>query len=349
MKFRILSLLVPTLILILVLAIGTSSYLVGYQDGRSTPRDFVKGYTILTPDPIKAQPSEIDTSDLKVASYNSVRDIKYGNDSNYNKLDIYLPTMPLQGNSPVMVFIHGAGTSNVSKGERPSEWTIALLCSGITVVQIDYRPFYILSGSEAPKGFPFPSQIDDCKTAIRFIRANASKYKLDPNNIGVMGESFGGYLAALVGTTGEIVSFGEAPLYPDRSSEVNAVCCISGMTDMRIYVNQANAHRFALGYDWPELDSTGKFYIQPMDASQKEQSSPVFHVDPKDPPFLIVQGFDDPSVPPYQGDLLFVKLRNSGVDAKCLLIPGGSHGGPPLSTPSTRKAVSEFLCKHLIR
>ena len=300
-----------------------------------------------TPSRSRRQAAEVDRSDLNFDKFSRTPDISYGRDSKFNRLDLYVPSAE-QELFAFVLFIHGGGTSNESQGEVPSTWAVALLRAGIAVAQIDYRPFYDLAGSTNAKGHAFPSQIDDCKSALRFLRANASKYKLNPERVGVMGESFGGYLASLVGTTGDIPSFGDAPSLPDQKSSVNAACSVSGMTDMRVYVKQADAHRFALGYDWPELDTTGRFYLQAMTNSQKEQSSPVFHVDSRDPPFLIIQGFDDASVPPYQADLLFVKLRNAGVDATCQLIPGGSHGGPPLNTPASRGEVARFFAKHLI-
>ena len=347
MKSKILWTAVTAVSLMLVAAVGIGSYLVGHRHGMFAPREFVRGYTIQTPEILKDSPSDADQSDLQFDDVEAILDVTYGTDALYHKLNLFIPKtskLPF----PLVMDIHGGGTSKNSKENTPSSWTIALLRSGIAVAQIEYRPFFVTTSPDNAGGFPFPSQIDDCKAAIRFLRANAPKYKLDESAFGVIGESFGGYLSALVGTTGETDSFGPSSSYPNVSSAVKAACCISGMTDMRVYVKQADAHRFALGYDWPELDSTGKFYIQPMNASQKEQSSPVFHVNSNSPPFLIIHGFDDAPVPPYQADLLFVRLRNANVDAECLLIPGASHGGPPLETRSTRKVVADFFRKHLL-
>ena len=347
MKTKILWATITAICLALAGAIGVGSYLVGHQEGTRTPRNFVRGYTILTPEILKNPPPDANQSDLGFDDFETILDVAYGPDSLYNKLNLFIPRIP-KSKFSIVINIHGGGTSQESKGKTPSSWTIPLLRSGIAVAQVDYRPFYVSTSLDNSGGFPFPSQIDDCKAAIRFLRANAPKYKLETAAFGVIGESFGGYLSALAGTTGEIASFGPSSSYPNVSSAVKAACCISGMTDMRVYVKQADAHRFALGYDWPELDTTGRFYVEPMSASQKEQSSPAFHVNSKTPPFLIVQGFDDPSVPPYQADRLFVRLRNANVDADCLLIPGASHGGPPLETLSSRKLVADFFRKHLL-
>ena len=107
------------------------------------------------------------------------------------QLDIYSPksiTHPL----PVVLWIHGDGWSRGRKEQRPP---INLMAQGYIVVSIEYR----LSGEA-----PFPAQIEDCKAAVRWLRANAATYHFDPDHIGAWGHSAGGHLAALLGTSGGV-------------------------------------------------------------------------------------------------------------------------------------------------
>lgn len=334
-------------LLALIGATAVLSYFVGFQDGKFTPREFVRGYTLLNPEPLRPQAWEADESDLVAPDFSRLTNIQYSDQSERNILDIYTPKN-FAAPFATIVYIHGGGVSNSRKGESPVSWAIPLLRDGFAVAQIDYRPFYGSYGPHGTAASPFPAQIDDCKSALRFLRAHAADYRLDPNNIGVLGESFGGYLASLLGTTGQIISFGNALQHPEQSSAVYAVCSVSGMTDMRVYIKQADLHRLAIGYDWPELDTTGRFYTSPMNSNDRARSSPVFHVDPTDPPFFLIHGFDDPSVPPSQSDLLYTKLRNAGVHVEFKLIPGASHGGHVLNNINTRSNVVNFFKKHMV-
>jgi acetyl esterase/lipase len=124
------------------------------------------------------------------AVVNIQRDIVYASPGNVPlKLDLYLPA-GLNEPAPIVIWIHGGGWETGDK-ERPMAGPLTKL--GFAVASIDYRLSEVA---------PWPAQIDDCKAAVRWVRANASKYGYRADKIGAMGASAGGHLVALLGTTG---------------------------------------------------------------------------------------------------------------------------------------------------
>ena len=143
------------------------------------------------------------------------------------KLDLYLPkeaSKPL----PVIVWIHGGGWQAGSKENNP---LLAYAGKGYAVASINYR----LSQHAV-----FPSQIEDCKTAIRWLRAHAKTYNLNPSKIGVAGSSAGGHLVALLGTAGEVKELEGKEGNLDQSSQVQCVVDLYGPTD---FSTMGGAHR----------------------------------------------------------------------------------------------------------
>ena len=135
-------------------------------------------------------------------------------------LDLYRPEK-ISGPLPVIIWIHGGGWNRGRKERCPA---VALVDDGFAVASVDYRLSSVA---------PFPAQIQDCKAAVRWLRANASTYHLDPDNVGVWGNSAGGHLAALLGTSGgvsELEGDGDNMQY---SSRVQAVCDVAGPVDLR--------------------------------------------------------------------------------------------------------------------
>ena len=157
---------------------------------------------------------------MEFPDVNIVRDVLYKRVNGRDlRLDIYSPksiTQPL----PVLLWIFGNRWSRGSKNHRPP---LNLMSRGYIVVSMDYR----LSGEA-----PFPAAIEDCKAAVRWIRANAATYHFDPDHIGAWGHSAGGHLAALLGTSGGVAELEGAGDNPTFSSRVQAVCDMSGPSDI---------------------------------------------------------------------------------------------------------------------
>ena len=147
-----------------------------------------------------------------------VADVSYLAPDRAEKLDLYLPAAPTKGTlSRAVVWIHGGGwTGGVKTENRAKEICATLAAAGYVAVSVDYR-----LGAGA-----WPHNLHDCKNAVRFLRAHAAKYQLDPERIAVAGGSAGGHLALMVGFTGDQPEFeptGVATPYPGVSSKVRAV------------------------------------------------------------------------------------------------------------------------------
>ncbi len=243
-----------------------------------------------------------------------------------NKLDLYLPAgadHPL----PVVVWIHGGGWRAGSKDRCPA---VGLLRKGFAVASVNYR---------LSQHAPFPAQIEDCKAAIRWLRANAKKYNLDPNHIGVWGGSAGGHLVALLGTSGDVKQLEGKSGNLDQSSRVQCVVDFFGPTDLTRVSPQQN-----------KPDSPVSLLLGGPLPEKKElavKASPVTYITKDDPPFLILHGDQDDVVPINQSELLDEALRKAGVDCTFIRVTGNGHGGPDFLAPKNRKTIVEFFEKHL--
>ncbi|MCK4751454.1 MAG: alpha/beta hydrolase, partial [Bacteroidales bacterium] len=169
-------------------------------------------------------------------NYRKIKDIPYASHrvSHKQALDLYIPES--DGAMPCLIWIHGGAWLAGSKDGLPREVDM-LPDHGYVVASIGYR-----LSSEAI----FPAQIFDCKAAIRFLKANAGTYGIDPNKMAVSGSSAGGHLVALLGTSCDIQELeGELGEHLDQSSCVQAVCDFFGPTDLLALLGQRgeNARR----------------------------------------------------------------------------------------------------------
>jgi acetyl esterase/lipase len=239
------------------------------------------------------------------------------------KLDLYVPRIP-QGPLPLIVWIHGGGWKY---GDRrfcpPLPWTK----KGYVVASIDYR-FCVDS--------LFPAQIEDCKAAVRWLRAHAASYKIDPNRIVAWGESAGGHLASLLGTS-------DTPEWeqggPEGSSRVQAVIDWYGRADLTpVCTDESMAGS-------PSASLLGGSGVTVATLARK--ASPIFHVSQKDAPFLIMHGDRDELVPLLQSKRFAAALREAGVEVTLVVVKGAGHGGEEfLKTPQVR-VIDSFLAANL--
>jgi acetyl esterase/lipase len=220
---------------------------------------------------------------------------------------------PLKPRLPALVFIHGGGWSEGTK-ERGIVPLLHFVKQGFVGVPIDYR---------FTESATFPAQIDDVRAALQYLRAHADRYGIDPNRIVVWGQSAGGHLAALAGTMGY----------------ANAVIDWNGPTDFThdTAANREDSAIFRLFGGHPSNDAAAK-------------ADPVTYVSRGDPPFLILYGDQDKTVPIADSERLFEALKRSGVAAEMKVVKGAAHFGPGDVTDAPKeqetfivKAMEDFL------
>jgi acetyl esterase/lipase len=244
-------------------------------------------------------------------------------------LDLYLPPAP--GPSPLIVWIHGGAFRMGSKEDRVP---LEMLEQGYAIASLNYR---------LSQHARFPAQIEDCKAAVRWLRAHAEGYELDPERFASWGESAGGHLAAMLGTAGHERSF-DVGEHLEFSSRVQAVLDFFGPTDF----GQMDAHRLPEGMvhdgaDSPESQLVGG-PIQERPA-EVARANPVAYVTSEAPPFLVVHGDRDPLVPYHQSTLLVAALQAAGVPVTFYTVAGAGHGN--FSDPQIPTLAREFLADSL--
>lgn len=240
------------------------------------------------------------------------RDIAYvpgGHDR--QTLDIYLPAG--DGPWPVIVYIHGGAFRMGNKSDRVP---LAMLAHGYAIVAINYR----LSQHAI-----FPAQIEDCKAAVRWVRAHATTYQLKATHIIAWGESAGGHLASMLGVSGHIRAW-DVGAHHEQSSRVQAVVDFYGPTDFLQMDSQRLPHGMVHdGADSPESELIGGAIQEHPHATA--QANPLTHVQRDAAPFVVIHGDADPLVPFGQSLILVDALRHAGVPVTFYAVAGGEHGG----------------------
>ncbi|HVT05686.1 MAG TPA: alpha/beta hydrolase [Thermoanaerobaculia bacterium] len=250
------------------------------------------------------------------------------------KLDLYIPNA--KAPYPVIVSVHGGSWTT---GTRDEGTAVLQVSRGYAVANIDYR---LAPGSR------FPAQIEDCKAAVRWLRANAARFSLDSNAVGVMGYSAGGHLAALLGTTGDVQELEGIELgNPGFSSRVRAVVDYFGPTDLLKLASQALPCEPGDPNDPKEAPSLLiGCPIQSCPAAT-EKANPIQYVTADDAAFLILHGTSDCLVPWQQSQILYDALRVRDVDARLVLVPFAGHADRLFLSPTYQDKVNDFLDKHL--
>lgn len=167
----------------------------------------------------------------------------------------------------------------------------------------------------------FPAQIQDVKAAIRFLRANAAKYNIDPNRIGLWGMSAGGHLAALAGTAGDITDFDSPNGSQSVSTRVQAVVDWYGPTDFTPFAS--GKEELGKNVDWMVERFFGGKVTEHL--AEAKTASPISFVSADDPPILIMHGTEDTLVPLSQSIRFAEALKQAGAKPTLVVIEGKGH------------------------
>jgi acetyl esterase/lipase len=269
------------------------------------------------------------------------KDLAYASASASERLDLYLPSG--SGPFPVIVFIHGGAFKMGDKADGQESAALTAVAKGYAVASVNYR----LSGEAI-----FPAAVNDVKAAIRYLRANASTYYLDANKFVAWGDSAGGYLAAIVGTSGEVTYLEDDSLgNADQSDAVQAVIDWFGPVDFGTMDAEFSAsgtgpatHGAASS---PESAFLGTAVSGAPDLVKK--ANPTTYITTDDPAFLIEHGTSDSNVPVEQSKNFAAALAKVlGSDKVTLrLLDGARHGDPAFSASENMTVVFDWLAAHL--
>ena len=245
------------------------------------------------------------------------------------------------GLKPALLWIPGGGWKGVDKNLMLGEMN-QFADAGYVVASMYYR-----SSSEAS----FPAQIIDVKTAIRFLRANASKYEIDPDRIGVFGRSAGGHLAAFAAMNTDTF---ESEEWSGYSSKANVCCNMFGPTDMVALMNKEEQSFNDPDSRWHRIEDThGGKLIGGDPSTIKERAklaSPVNYVNPDMCPMLILHGDNDPLVPmELSSDVLYSRIKEAGMEDRTdyYVLEGAGHGSREFFQDSVKQLMISFFDKYL--
>jgi acetyl esterase/lipase len=247
-----------------------------------------------------------------------------GDDLTGHLLDIYLPT---KGEAPYPVIVTVAGSAFFSNNSKQHAFSIGKLL-------LNHRFAIVATNHRSSREAIFPAHVNDLKGVVRFLRANASKYGLDTTFVGIAGNSSGGNLSALMGTSGGIKNYtvgektvsieGDVGGNTTESSRVDAVADWYGPTAF-VKMDSCGSEQIHDAPDSPESVYIGGPIQDNLDLC--DLANPITYVDESDPLFLIIHGDADPLVPHCQSVLLYQALKKNGVACEMITVPGAGHGG----------------------
>ncbi|HTU90705.1 MAG TPA: alpha/beta hydrolase [Gemmataceae bacterium] len=255
-------------------------------------------------------------------------DIEYSNpDNQHLQLDLARPRG--EGPFPAVVCIHGGGFRAGSR-QGYDKQCLSLAQHGYVALTISYRL--------APK-YPFPAAIHDTKAAVRWTRAHAAKYHIDPARIGVAGGSAGGHLALFLGVTAGVKMFEGDGGNAEQSSRVACVVSFYGPSDFtKSYGKSVDAAQVLPLFLGGDLTTQRHRHIL---------ASPLYWVTPLAAPTLCIHGTNDKYVAHEQAGWMIDRLKAADVEAQLLTLEGAGHGFRGQDAEKAEKAMRTFFDKHL--
>ncbi|MBP2630734.1 MAG: lipase [Firmicutes bacterium] len=259
------------------------------------------------------------------------------------KMDVLKPQT--KEKLPGVVFITGGGFIHANKDSYIQQ-RMELAEAGYVVASVEYRV--------APTA-TFPQPLEDVKSAIRYLKEHAEEFNLDPNNIGVMGESAGGYLSAMVGTTNGTKTFDKGDNL-NQNSDVKAAVDIYGLSDLTRVGSDfskeiQDKHKSAGATEALWVDGSpifgGKDGGILTDPEKATAANPMTYISKKSAPFLLMHGNKDTLVSPSQTEILNQALLDHRIESTRYIVNGAQHGGVYWVQPEVMNVVIDFFNKHL--
>lgn len=247
------------------------------------------------------------------------------------QLDLFVPDVDPR--PPLVVYVHGGSWTKGSRKSLSPKWLTWLTDQGFAVASIEYR-----FSNEAK----FPAQLEDCKSAIRWLRAHAGDYGFDATRIAAIGSSAGGHLVALLGTTDGNKAL-EGAGNPGESSRVQAVVDFYGPTDFILRAKDQPQHT-----DEPGSKVYNLLGGAPKDNEELAKlAGSAWQVSKDSAPLLIFHGAQDTLVLPNQSQRLLEAAQACGAEASLHIEPKAGHNMMPFFTGANKKLIAGFLNKHL--
>jgi len=269
-------------------------------------------------------------------TYTTYSNLAYVNDGNVRHLlDLYVPN-GATSSTPLIIWIHGGGWRNGDKSLGPNSHPLRYASRGYAVASLNYR----LSDEAI-----FPAQIYDVKAAIRWLRANATQYNLDVTRFGTWGQSAGGHLASLAGTSNDVVDMeGTVGGNLQYSSRVQATVDWYGPTDfLQMDVQAGQSGCIGSNMNSPDSAPSRLVGCAIQTCPQAVQrANPMTYVTMDDPPFFIEQGTVDCTVPLGQSQIFQNLWQSIGHDSALTFLQGAGHGGPLFIAESNLVLVDAF-------
>lgn len=242
------------------------------------------------------------------------------------KMDIHYPQTGY-GPWPVVIYVHGGAWMAGNKLDPFGDVDVpALTRAGYMAISVMYRI--------APD-YPFPAMVEDVKCAVRYLRAHAAEYNLDPDRIAARGASAGGHIVSLLGLADASAGW-DVGEYLEYSSRVQAVVDIFGPSDLTDEAFAADMNR----------ELAAMFGIQTPTREMLRLASPITYIKPGAPPFLILHGDKDSTIKLKQSEDFYRALVAAGVPAELIVVRNGEHGFIPIDAEDTvpaRAAITQIM------
>ena len=271
------------------------------------------------------KPQYVVTTDITFAQVDSW----YGHCRRDLKMDIIYPEDSTGKVYPCIVWICGGGWLRLDKSAHLA-YLSRLAERGFAVASVEYR-----TSNEGV----YPMQLQDVKAAIRYLRAHAERFRIDTDRVGVMGESAGGYLTCMAALDNDPAN--DVGDYLDQSSQVQAACPWYPPTNVSSFPYD-DVVKAAMS---PESQLLGYNVMTNKEDAVKQ--SPVSRVTPAAPPFLIIHGTQDRTVPFTQSEELYDVLEKAGCDVTLLALDGADHADLMFFQDETWERIVQFFADKL--